>query len=345
MNYTLKGIIAAVTVFIVTLAICSVSGSSFVEQRGISYAAWWSGIYSTPEADLSLAKLAATGANWISLIVTGYQETIHSTSINYTSEATPTDKELIHVIDKAHELGLKVMLKPHVDLSNDPEHWRGEIGQDFTEEDWIAWFTSYRSFIEHYATLSASYGADQFCVGAELVSTAHREHDWRTVIALVRSTYVGPITYAANHGGEETSITWWDAVDYLGVDAYYSLSETKEPTLSDLLKAWEPYLNTLTNLAATWEKPILFTEIGYRSVDGTTMKPWDWQSEGEVDLREQAIAYLAAFFNTYKSPWLSGIFWWTWSTDPREGGFRDDGYTPHRKPAEKILRFWYNKPK
>jgi hypothetical protein len=39
-------------------------------QKGMSYATWWPGAYSTPDADLALAQLAETGAEWISLIVT-----------------------------------------------------------------------------------------------------------------------------------------------------------------------------------------------------------------------------------------------------------------------------------
>jgi hypothetical protein len=180
-------------------------------QKGMSYAAWWSGQYSEPGADLSLGVLASTGADWISLIVTGYQETPASTTIDVTSASTPTDADLIHVIDQAHSLGLKVMLKPHLDLRDERENdwWRGHIGSEFTiEAQWSAWFASYRSFIEHYARLAQTYGADQFCVGTELLGTTHRAADWRAVIAGVRAIYDGPIVYAALHSGEETSITW-----------------------------------------------------------------------------------------------------------------------------------------
>ena len=81
------------------------------KQTGMSFAAWWSGAYSSPEADQALIELREDGADWISLIVTGYQDTIDSTSI-YTSTATPTDEDLLHVINLAHSLGMYVMLNP-----------------------------------------------------------------------------------------------------------------------------------------------------------------------------------------------------------------------------------------
>lgn len=311
------------------------------KQNGVAYTAWWSDQYTQPDADLALARLAESGATWISLLVTGYQDDISSTTI-YTNAATPTDAELIHVIAAAHGLGLQVMLKPHVDLWDDPDHWRGQIGQAFTTPaQWNAWFASYNSFIWHYAELAEAHGADQFAVGAELQGTTHRASDWRAVVAGVRARFSGPIVYAANHSGEETSITWWDAVDLIGVDAYYPLTDENDPTLAELNAAWAPYVATLAGLAAAWEKPIIFTEIGYRSQDGANRHPWDWQIGGAVDQQEQADTYQAVFDSVYNQPWFAGLYWWAWDVDPFQGGPCDDSYTPHDKPAEDVLRAGY----
>ena len=309
------------------------------KQEGISYATWWSGQYSQPDADLALASLADTGANWIGLIVTQYQDNISSTTI-YSTTATPTDADLIHVITQANSLGLKVMLKPHVDLVNDPNHWRGQIGQDFTNSQWNTWFASYQNFINHYAQLAETYNADQFAVGTELSASQGRETNWRTVITDVRSYYNGPLVYAANHGDEVSNI-WWDAVDYIGVDAYYPLTSKNNPTVAELKTAWQPYVATLANLASTWNKSIIFTEIGYRSQDGANQHPWDWQVGGTVDLQEQADTYQAALESVFNQSWFAGMYWWNWDTDPFQGGPCDDGYTPYDKPAEDILRSWY----
>jgi hypothetical protein len=315
------------------------------KQKGMSYACWAPRLYSDPASDLSLTHLAETGANWIALIVTCYQDTLSSTRIS-ANEGTPTDNDLVHVIEQAHGLGLKVMLKPHVDLWNDPSHWRGEIGAGFrSEAEWADWFASYRTFIEHYADLASAHDADQFCVGTELLATTQRVAEWRKVVAGVRTHYGGPLVYAANHSGEETSITWWDAVDMIGVDAYYPLANKNNPTISELKAAWTPHVATLANLAATWQKPVILTEIGYRSQDGTASHPWDWQITGPVDLKEQADAYQAAFESVYNQPWFGGVFWWAWSPDPLEGGPDDDGYTPHDKPAEDVIRSWYGAPR
>jgi len=312
-------------------------------QKGIDYAAWWQGQYSTTSADQSLNKLNATGAKWLGLVVTGYQETITSTVITYTLPRTPTDSDLVHVITQAHSLGMRVMLKPHLDLNNDHAHWRGQIGTAFTTEaEWETWFASYRDFIAHYASLAQANGVEQFCVGTELVGTTGREADWRQVISDVRSLFSGPITYASNHSSEETSIQWWDAVDYIGVDAYYPLTSKNDPTLAELKAAWVTPTLALENLSRQYNnKPIIFTEIGYRSVDGTNQHSWEWQAGGTIDLQEQADCYLAALETFWGKSWFRGIYWWYWSTNPDQGGPEDMDYTPHNKPAETVLRNYY----
>jgi len=319
-------------------------------QKGISYAAWWSGEYSHPESDDSLQLLASTGANWIALIVTGHQASHTATTIDFAAVSTPTDADLAHVIRQAHRLGLKVMLKPHVDLPNEDSTgiWRGHIGTGFTSEtQWAAWFASYRTFIGHYARLAQDQGADQFSVGCELLGTTHREADWRAVVASVRSIYRGPLVYAALHGGEEASIRWWDAVDYIGIDAYYSLTGSNwvegQPDLpvSELKAHWSGPIQTMAALAARFGKPILLTEIGYRSHHGCTQHPWDSWRVSSLDLQEQANAYQAAFESLYGQPWLAGMFWWAWYPDRFQSGPCDASFNPLEKPAEDVLRAWY----
>lgn len=329
-------ILAFVVLFALVQTRAAVSGS---KQKGISFASWWHGDYSSPNADLALAELGDSGADWLSLIVTRYQDTVRSTAIISTAN-TPTDEDLAHVINRAHSLGMKVMLKPHLDLANDPSHWRGDIGAGFSQADWAAWFTSYKAFVDHYAQLAQTYGADQFCVGTELDATQSRVAEWRSVIAGVRGLFTGPITYAANHGSE-ISITWWDSVDFIGVDAYYPLTFRRDPSLAELKLAWLPRRAVLKTLSAYWGKPILFTEIGYRSQDGANQHPWDFQAGGTIDLQEQADLYQAALESVFSRSWFAGEYWWTWETSPAQGGPTDMGYSPHGKPAEAVLRAWY----
>lgn len=94
-------------------------------QKGFSYAAWDREIFSSEKSNLSLENLREVGTDWISIVVAWYQNDTHSTYIHPDDELTPSDKSLLIAINKSHELGMKVMLKPHVDLYSG--RWRGEI--------------------------------------------------------------------------------------------------------------------------------------------------------------------------------------------------------------------------
>lgn len=307
------------------------------KQKGMSYVTWSTNGYTDYEAESSLTQLRSTGADWISLLVTQYQDTITSTTI-YAESRTPTDSALAYAIAQAHQLGFKVMLKPHLDLAKDPTHWRGQIGAEFTEADWETWFAAYQTLINRYAQVAQTYGADQFTVGTELQATEGQADRWRAVIANVRQIYTGPITYAGNWDNE--GFSWWDAVDYIGIDAYLPLTDRDDPTVDELKATWAPYVAKLADLAATWNKPILFTEVGYRSQNGANRTPWEWKLNSTVDLQEQADCYQAIFESVFDQPWFAGIYLWFWAVTP-EGGPYDQGYTPRDKPAEAIMRQWY----
>jgi hypothetical protein len=309
-------------------------------QKGIAYASWQYDAYDTPEASQSILLLKEINVKWVSLVVTWYQETTGSPIIYRDPDLTPDDEGVIQAIEQIHRLGMKVMLKPTVDVKDGA--WRGEIEFE-SEEDWQAWFSSYRYFINYYAELAARHGVEEFSVGVELEGTTHREGQWRWIIDNVRARFKGPLVYAANWD-EYQNIDFWDALDYAGIDAYFELAVGLSPKLEDLLTAWPPWVEELEAFYDRVRKPILFTEVGCRSMAGASARPWDWATSGEVDLQEQARYYEAAFRTFWDRPWFYGFYWWAWG--PKLGGFGDDhaGYSPRSKPAEKILTEWYAKP-
>jgi len=307
---------------------------------GMTFATWDQGVYSGAASDESLANLADTGARWVSVIVTTYQWNITDTEIE-AAEWTPDEADLRHVIQQAHGLGLSVMLKPHVDLLDDPDHWRGNIGLTFDESDWGTWFQSYSDMILGYAQIAESEGVALFCIGTELSATSHHSAEWRSLAAEVREIYRGQLVYAANHGGEEAAIDWWDELDLIGVDPYYGLTDIDQPTVEELKEGWAERRDALAALAERYDRQILFTELGYRSALGANRRPWEWGTEAPVDLEGQRNAYQAAFEVFWEEPWFAGVFWWTWRADPEQGGPNDRGYTPYGKPAEDVVREYY----
>jgi hypothetical protein len=188
----------------------------------------------------------------------------------------------------------------------------------------------------HYATLARVTGAEAFVVGTELQGTSGHASEWRGIIRAVRLLYPGMVTYAANHG-EETSLQWWNALDAIGVDGYYALTQENDPTLTQLHDAWRPIVKQLAALATRWQRPVLLTEIGYQSRTGTNQAPWGANTT-TVDLQEQANCYQAVFDAFTGQPWFLGMFWWNVLPRRDQGGPSDTDYTPIGKPAASVLQ-------
>jgi hypothetical protein len=317
--------------------------SSF--QQGVTYTSYFAGRLLGKGSDTTLSTvIQPLGANWISLTFDCTQNTNTSTTIKCEEPATLSDGELIHVIKKAHGLGMRVMLTPNVRKTTG-ELLFVDFGQN--EKAWAAYFDNYTKLLTHYASLAEKYEVDSFCIGKEAVTTVHREQDWREAIEEVRQLYSGPVTYSSFYN-KTNEIQWWDALDYIGVSAYYPLTKKNDPTVDELVTAWKEISNDLEALSEKWDRPILFTEIGYRSFDGAASEPSialkpDYLTEN-IDLEEQANAYQAVFEALSGKSWWRGVYWWVWLANPLQGGSYDNGYTPNLKPAENILRENYGAP-
>jgi len=298
-------------------------------QKGFTFTSWWNNDYFQSFSDTSLNYLDNTGTEYVSLLVTWYQDTTSSTTIYRDTSKTPSDAALIHAINDIHSRGMKVMLKPHVDVKD--YSWRGDI----VPSNWNTWFSSYADFINHYADLAEANGVEQFVVGTELKSTTSRTTDWQNIIAGVRSRFSGPLVYSANHDNYQ-NINFWSDLDYIGVNAYFALTAKTNPTLQELKDAWVSIKNSLSSFSSSRGKQIIFTEIGYQSIDGTNMHPW-W-STGTTDLQEQEDCYRAVLETFWDEPWFEGIYFWHWYVkyydDP-------DDFAAYNKPAEDVVKEFY----
>lgn len=194
-----------------------------------------------------------------------------------------------------------------------------------------------------YAQMAHEENVEIFSIGCEFLELTKPEFTnfWREIVIGVRGIYSGSLVYSANWSIEYLQIEFWNELDFVGIDAYFELTDKKNPTLSELQDAWKPYVDEIQTFYDKWNIPIIFTEIGYRSLDGANMQPWNWEIQGSVDLIEQAFCYQAVIRTFDGKPWFAGIYWWNWEPDPSLGGISDTGYTPQKKPAESILKKWY----
>ena len=297
--------------------------------------------------DGALDRLEDHGVGWIALVPLGWQPRWDVPEVRLRTTGGrwgETDDGLAEVMRRARERGLRTLLKPHIRLVDEvPGQWRGTVGFD-SEADWAAWEADYRAFILHYARLAAAEGADLFSVGVELQRAAvARPAFWRNLIDSVRAVYDGPLTYGANWDGEATAVAFWDRLDYIGVHAYFPLTTRADADVEALVSGWRSPRRRLEALCARWERPVLFTEVGYRSIAGAAVRPWDYRVQAPVDESEQADAYEALFRVFWGRDWFAGLFLWEWDADLAADADlgADDGYTPQTKASAAVLARWF----
>lgn len=298
--------------------------------RSVTLADWTADGYVQPAAVAALDAIAATGANRVTFIVTVYQATRTSSQLRTDDPRTPTVAAVSAAIASARTRGLNVAIKLHVDV--DDGAWRGSIDP----QDRAAWFSEYAAFVEGWAGVAETEGAQSLVFGTELATlTATAGSQWRSVIGVARASFPGTLAYAASWD-EAQRVTFWDALDNVGVDAYFPVTERDDAGRLDMLVGWSAWLERLHRLHRQTGKRIMLTEIGYRSVDGAGRAPFEFTGGGTLDLREQADLYWAALEATGDKSWIEGLDWWNWRADGT-GGSSDTGYTPEGKPAHAEL--------
>ena len=71
--------------------------------------------------------------------------------------------------------------------------------------------------------------------------TIGREQDWREIISGIRESFDGELTYSSNWYDEYENITFWDALDYIGVQAYFPLADRAGLSSEEIATAWKPW--------------------------------------------------------------------------------------------------------
>ncbi|HEU5013815.1 MAG TPA: hypothetical protein VFT66_14940 [Roseiflexaceae bacterium] len=289
-----------------------------------------------------LQQLAAAGANSVTFAVTWYTDSTASSQI-YRRSATASDDSLIWAIDQARTLGLKVIIKPHIDIESDSRSWRANINPT----DVNAWFTNYTTWMAHFADIAKDHGASVLVVGSELITMSTNkanESHWRAMIAEVRKHFDGKLTYSANWGGNDfyeewSKIPFWDALDYLGISAYFQLTNSYNPSVTELKASWGNWKQKLYTFQQRWNRPMLFTEVGYRNMDGAANSPFDWWSNNQIDNQEQVDCYEALFSSWANVAWFAGSQFWHWSLHPPSDPPTD--YPVQNKPAYQTVKAWF----
>ena len=267
----------------------------------------WGKEWQTPEMMQTLDELKSLGVN--SFAIHPYARIREDGQITF--RVVDDHRHVRAPLEAGRERGMSAMLIPHLAYWGTKFSWRGEIKFESAAE-WDRFFADYETWIVEMAKLAEAHGADVFCVGLEYTHAQKFEARWRRIIAAVRAVYRGKVTYGANWN-EYAEVKFWDALDYIGVLAYFPLSTAANPTTAQLAAGWEKHAAKLARFSAEQGgKQFLFVEIGYNESARTAAEPWSFAMGGENAAAIQQRCIESALALTGKHPWLAGMYFWKW---------------------------------
>ena len=178
-------------------------------------------------------------SNYVALMPFGFFQELNSPIVLFNTHRQwfgETQKGLLQYAKKFQEEKVGIMVKPQIWV------WRGVFTGDInmdSEEQWTFFENSYSDFILTYAKTAQDMGAEILCIGTELEQfVLTRPVYWKRLIKDIRRIYKGKLTYATNWN-EYLEVSFWSELDYIGIDAYFPLSEEKSPSILDFEKEAE----------------------------------------------------------------------------------------------------------
>lgn len=298
--------------------------------------------YGSPAYDRMLAITRQMGANWVAVTPFGRVADLTGTGVDLTFEAPfEVNREAVaRAIRMAHARGLKVMLVPHLWVMS--EEWRAKIDPG-TDEGWDRWAKSYGRFLRTWARVAEDTHAEMLSSGVELRSwvTTTRAPSFVRLLREVRAIYHGLLTYSANWDDVDQTVILGD-LDVIGINAFYPLTEKEGAAATELARGGAAVRARVHALAEAWQKPVLFTEIGYTTRKDPAVRPWEWpdsMAHVAVDEEAQAEAYAGLLAPLLEEPDFAGFFVWRVYSDPEDVSQEAEwGFSPRGKLAELVVR-------
>ena len=328
------------TLFRLLILLCIVTSCAAQPEKinGLSFVA-----SPVPIDESHTNPVVNVGANYAAIMPFGFIRNLEHPSITHNTDRQwfgETRAGAKQYIEQLRKKKIKIMIKPQIWV------WHGEFTgyiKMSNEADWKTLEDAYTNFILEYAELAKEVNAEIFCIGTELENfVKERPEYWHNLIKKIKTIYKGQLTYAANWD-EFKRTPFWGALDYIGVDAYFPVSDQKTPTVEACRAGWKSHKAVIKSISETHNKPILFTEYGYRSMDFTGKEPWESDHTiTSLNFEGQTNATRALFEEFWSEEWFAGGFIWKWFHDyEKSGGDKDNQFTPQNKPVETLMQSFY----
>ncbi|MEJ5303702.1 MAG: hypothetical protein WHT22_09810 [Bacteroidales bacterium] len=269
---------------------------------------------------------------------------------NDTASLHPPLEKISSIIAKAHQRGLKVMLKPHVTLRYSAANrniWNTDTSLFLASN----FFPDYQNYWDMLASFATQKGVEYLCIGTELnhIDWMYRQK-WINLIAAIRQRFNGQLTYDALFdrwlfNKNLVDVVFWDQLDFIGVSLYVPLTTADNAPVDTLRKAFfedlgERYggggwfqvdnvIDFLRNFANEHQKPLMAVEGGYPSKHQGlyNISPPDPNSYVHEDLQARGLDAYLGVLKENQGQWFKGVSLWC--------------ITPYLLGPDDLATFWH----
>lgn len=328
-----------------------------------------------PRSPVALKEIESLGSRWVFLTPSWTYTRQNPPVLEPVTGQDPTWSEVSTIARKAQSFELDVSLNPGPRFPTETDSWWSSSERDFAW--WNVWFERYENFILHFADLAQSEDIEGLVIGGEWVSPAlpdgklsdgepsgvpaDAESRWRKLIATVREHYDGTLFWAlpSSESGIDPPIFIED-LDHVYLLWSLPLTNQAEPAIEQLRDTAFQYLDSEVfpvqlNLEMPFTLAVAYPsaagalqgcisitdEVGEKScLDSKFLEPPypDTQYVSrDQKAQEQAYSALLMAFDEHK--WLDGFVTRGYYS-PAE--LNDKSTSVHGKPAQTILRVWFN---
>ena len=306
--------------------------------RGGWFAAWGEEPLTGPTARAELETMRRMGFEWLA-----YSPEIEMPDVTKPEfrDGTPI-AEVEAVVRFYRTMGFRVFVLPRIESpdfyrAKNPT-WRGDLKMT-DDRSWDLFHERLGDEVVRYATAADGAGAELYALGLEYrQAVVAKPEAWRRMAERVRKVFRGRITYSANWYKEFEEVAFWDALDCIGIGAYFPLTRDLGASDVDLEEGWDEVLVDVERVAKVNRKSVVFTEVGFPTYRDAAVRPWEWTREdGKViDASKQAQCYRSMFASLQRRSWFEGFFLWRYYNNRVKVGRWD--YSPQNKAAEDVVR-------
>jgi hypothetical protein len=310
--------------------------------------------------DEHLAQMRRDGVNAVQFIKVLKMKSPTDTKILPSPDLPYWDDLLESAIGRAKAAGFTVMLRLVYTLDA-PWPQSDQLMSGLEPQNWDAWFSSFERIVLQYGALADRTGVDIYLFAESLFTTYPFESRYRHLITALRGVFSGALVVGSGpwQAGGLEAVSFWDALDYIGISGtlFCQGEVTYEQSLTlttDELAAILDGVFTRDVLptARRFEKPLLWTELYFNSMVGSTFSPNGIPSWPQTDPKHVTIPSHADQTEGYDATlrvlqkyrrYVAGAFCLSWPFfDPLEIESTSPSFYIGGTPVEQVFDTWWD---